>query len=223
MPQIQLYNHLIQFPLFIGMSRSDLDEVVAKTKFDFFKVHPHKVFLKTDTPCEHLYLLTHGTLRGTRTADNHHYTVDETLSAPLMLETHRLFGLHQRFAHTYTAVTPCNFIRISKAEVVRLSTRFEIVRINLVNLLATIGQRYSALPWKAPQTEIEKKIATFIHLHCSKPAGEKVIHIKMEVLAAEIAESRLNVSKALHAMENRQLLTLQRGCIHIPALERLLQ
>ena len=34
---LQIYDQLLQFPLFLGMSRDDLSQVAAHTKFDFVK------------------------------------------------------------------------------------------------------------------------------------------------------------------------------------------
>jgi hypothetical protein len=44
----------------------------------------------------------------------------------------------------------------------------------------------------------------------------------MERLAHELNDSRLNISQALNMMESQQLVILHRGCIEIPAFERLI-
>jgi hypothetical protein len=55
-----------------------------------------------------------------------------------------------------------------------------------------------------------------------RPAGEKTLNIKMETLATLIAESRLNVSRELNAMQQEGLISITRGIIRVPALEKLL-
>jgi hypothetical protein len=47
------------------------------------------------------------------------------------------------------------------------------------------------------------------------------VRILMTRLAAELGDSRLNVSKVLNAMQADGLLTLYRGRMVIPSLERL--
>lgn len=44
----------------------------------------------------------------------------------------------------------------------------------------------------------------------------------MERLAAEVNDSRLDISRALNKMQNEGLLQLSRGRITIPALEKLI-
>jgi len=48
------------------------------------------------------------------------------------------------------------------------------------------------------------------------------VQILMTRLAMEVNDSRLNVSRALNAMQQRGLLRLHRGRIEVPSLERLL-
>jgi DNA-binding Lrp family transcriptional regulator len=49
-----------------------------------------------------------------------------------------------------------------------------------------------------------------------------MLKIKMEVLAEQIGESRLNVSRCLNELENEGVLTHSRAIMNIPALERLI-
>jgi DNA-binding GntR family transcriptional regulator len=44
----------------------------------------------------------------------------------------------------------------------------------------------------------------------------------MTQLAQELNDSRINISQALNQMQDDGLITLHRGRIHIPMLERLL-
>ena len=57
--------------------------------------------------------------------------------------------------------------------------------------------------------------------HCKRPAGEKHIKIKMETLAKELNDSRLDVSKALNNMKAEGKIMLTRGMIHVPHAERI--
>ncbi|MBF1590811.1 MAG: winged helix-turn-helix domain-containing protein, partial [Prevotella shahii] len=65
------------------------------------------------------------------------------------------------------------------------------------------------------------RIARFFIVHCLHPAGKKLVHIKMEKLANEMNDSRLNVSRALNHMQSQGLIELKRGRIAIPMLEKL--
>ena len=51
---------------------------------------------------------------------------------------------------------------------------------------------------------------------------KKSLKIKMERLAHELNDSRLDVSKALNKMESENLVILHRGLVEIPAFELLI-
>ena len=49
----------------------------------------------------------------------------------------------------------------------------------------------------------------------------KTLKIKMEQLAKELLETRLNVSKMLHELSDKELVSISRGKIVIPNAENL--
>lgn len=222
MPSLQLYDKLLQFPLFQGMGRGDLMQVVTRTKFDFVKIAAGKRVVKEGEPCDRLYFLVNGTIKTETPADDHSYTFVEELSAPYAIQPECLFGLSQRFRSTCQALTDLNLIAIDKKEVVNLSDSFIVFRINLVNLFATNTQKLLSRPWARTPRDLRGRIIRFFITHCQRPAGPKTVYILMEQLAIEMNDSRLDVSRALNAMQADGLIQLSRGRIIIPALERLL-
>src|SRR5574344_2318758 len=99
-----LFDKLLALPLFQGMSHNDLDTIVSSTKFEFRKSDANTVVFHEGDAYTDLCFVILGTLRTTTTADDHSYRVTEYIKAPLLLQPDRLFGLRQRFTHTYTAM-----------------------------------------------------------------------------------------------------------------------
>ena len=222
MASLQLYDQLLQFPLFQGLSRDELMQVAGHTKFDFQKHPSSKTIIKENDTCSHMYFLLSGTLRMTTRALDHSYAVDEQVTAPYMIQPESVFGYHQQYTHEFFSLTPVNLLRLDRHEVMRLSGDFLVFRINLLNIFATQSQKFSMQQWKQAPTSLPERIARFFVQHSVYPAGAKTFHILMKRLAAEVNDSRLDVSRALNAMQADGLLTLYRGRIEIPQLERLL-
>lgn len=65
MPAIHLYDKLLQFPLFQGMSHSELMEVVAHTRIGFHKYPAEKTLWTAGSRCEQLVFLINGQLIAT--------------------------------------------------------------------------------------------------------------------------------------------------------------
>ena len=172
--------------------------------------------------CDSLLFLIKGSADAIGRADDNSYSITETVTAPDILQPERIFGLTQRYSRTFKAATDCSFISLGKMETLALAENYEIFRLNLLNIICTKSQRLTRYPWRTQPKDIRHKIVRFVETRCLRPAGEKTVRIKMERLADEISESRLNVSRELNAMHAEGVISLKRGEIHINALERLI-
>jgi CRP-like cAMP-binding protein len=219
---MEIYDRLLQFPLFQGMSHNELMQVVAHTKIGFTKSAAGKRIVREGETCTHLFFLISGTLTAETTADDGSYTVVEQLSAPYILQPERLFGIQQRYTSSFTAATPCHFITIDKQEVLLLLETQLVFRLNMLNLTATEAQRLSRHPWRSVPPTLRDAVVRFFIQHTLRPAGSKTYRILMTRLAAELNCNRLQVSQTLNQLQADGLLTLHRGRIEIPMLERLL-
>ncbi len=222
MASLQLFDQLLQFPLFLGMSRDDLGRIAGHTKLDFQKESARTVIYSEGAACTHLCFLLSGTVSVETRSDDGSYTLTEQLTAPIMLQPEALFGYNQRYTHRFRSLTPVALLRLERSEVVRLSEEFLIFRINLLNLLSTHTQKLLHQPWRRCPQSLEERIVRFIALRCLHPAGPKTLHILMTQLAAEVGDSRLDVSRALNHLQREGLLTLHRGRIEVPQMERLI-
>ena len=97
-----------------------------------------------------------------------------------------------------------------------------VFRLNMLNLLAADAQRLRHRAWRSAPQSLLDRITRFFFSRCLYPAGPKTFYILMNQIAAELNDSRLDISHALNAMQADGLLTLHRGRIEIPMLERLL-
>lgn len=221
MKNLQIYELLLQFPLFQGMSRDDLQHMAAHTKFDFRKYHAGDIVFRAGMPCRHLYLLTHGSARLTTESDDGLLAVEETISAPFMPQIERLFGIEQYFCATMTAAGDINLMLIDKREVTALLEHLLVLRINMINHYAHLAQRLRKRLWQIPTLTLAQRVTTFFAEHCTQPSGEKEFRILMRHLAQSINASRRDVSKVLNDLEDSGLIQLHRGRITIPAIEQL--
>ena len=228
------FDLLLRLPLFQGMSRDDLTEVVAHTKLEFVKVQPHHVIAKEGDVCDKLTFILKGSVTVSTTFNIHfssrnyalsikHYALEEPLHSPIVLQPERLFGLHQQYSHTFIADTPCQLLIIQKQDIMNLSSTFPIFQINLLNILSTQVQKLENRQWQTAPASQRKRLVNFFVSRCLYPAGEKCFKMRMNDLAHELNCSRLDVSKLLNTMQEEKLLFLSRGKITIPHLEHLIQ
>ena len=220
---MEIYDRLLQFTLFQGMSLADLMQVAGHTKFGFSKLVSGKRLVREGDPCTHLIFLTSGTLRVDTLSDDYTCRVSETVSAPYIIQPERIFGVNQRYTSSFRAETPCNLITIDKQEVLLLLETQLVFRLNMLSLMAAEVQRQYHHAWRSAPKTLRERIIRFFFSRCLYPAGAKTFYILMNQIAAELNDSRLDISHALNAMQADGLLTLHRGRIEIPSLERLLE
>lgn len=222
MPVLKIFDQLLQFPLFQGMSRDDLEIIAGHIRFGFVKVAAGRQVVAAGDACQQLYFLINGSVKVETSSEDYGYTVTEQFSAPYILQQEAIFGYYQRYTHTYTTLSDTNFLTIEKEEVLRLLEDFLVFRLNLVNFFATQTQKQARLLWQRSPQDLKGRVVRFLTSHCLYPAGQKVFSILMEQLALELNDSRLNVSRVLNQLQHEELVELHRGKIIVPQLERLL-
>lgn len=215
------YDTLLRFPFFQGMNETELAEIATKTKFDFINVSPKQYIISKGTTCNQLLLLSDGEVLVSQKDANGTCLLKERICQPLAIQPERLFGLNQNYTLTVQALSKCSLLALNKQEVLKLLSHYMLFQFNMLNFLSTSAQRYRQLLWNTKPQGVQYKIILFILNRCLTTNGYKDIKIRLYDLASEISESRLNVSKALHEMQGKGLLQMNRLHILVDDLEKL--
>ena len=117
--------------------------------------------------------------------------------------------------------TEAHTVSISKAFVLSDLFKYEIFRLNYMNIVSNRAQNLCSRLWEEPTQDLREKIIRFFLLHCEKAQGEKIFKVKMDDLARYLDDTRLNTSKALNELQDKGLLELRRKEILIPDAQKL--
>ncbi len=222
MEDLSIFSTLLNYPIFNGLGKIDLEGIVSQTRFDFRKVGAGKTIAVVDSLCDRLFLLLSGTVEVIRNAADHGYVITEKLSAPMLFQTECLFGYQRRFTHTFIANTSVSIMTIDRDEVMRFMETYPVVRMNVINQLAESLLKERSVVWKHQNSSLTDRLIAFISNHLIYKAGEKHIKIKMARLAYELNASRLEISKVLNALDDLHMIKLGRGGFVVPKMELLL-
>lgn len=227
------WDTLASLPLFVGMSRKELESIMTQTRIDFNKLEAGTVIARRNQPCGKLIIAISGELLCETCSDDNAYKIEENISAPMILQSAGIFGKYQVFTKTIKAVTQTNTITFEKDELHNLLDKSLIFRINLIGLLATQLQKREQQLWERqyhPMGDtladlrndlLVYRIKQFIKHRCVTPAGQKVLYVSMETLGGLLGHNRQQISKALCSLEQEGHLTCSRGKIVIPQLQYL--
>lgn len=211
-----MFSSMLQLPLFQGICQEDFTNILGKVKLHFTKHKSGETFIQKGDMCNDLIFLLKGKLSVSTSAKDGSYVFVEYIQSAYLIEPHTLFSFDTHYTSSYTAESEINLLRISKEHVVKDLFKYEIFRINFTNYICNRVQTLNSRIWHNTSGSVEYKIARFILMRSERPEGEKVIRIKMDDLAHHLDDTRLNISRALNELQDRNLLQLRRKEIFVP-------
>lgn len=216
-----MYDMLLQLPLFQGLGKNDITDILTKVKFHFHHYPQDTYLVRQDDECKHVCFLLKGSLLAETESKNHTYTLYERIASPYMIELYSLFGLTPRYHSSYWTETEVNILTIDKQYLFNELSHYAVCQFNFANIICSRAQQQYKQIWNDPYGELRTRFIQFIRQHTLRPAGYKRLRTKMEDLALLLNDRRINISKMLNEMQDEKLINLRRKEIEIPALENL--
>ena len=217
-----MYDTLLSLPLFQGMSQADFNSLLQKIRLDFVRYEEGSTIISSGQTCKSFAFLINGTVESSRDGMDGNLTFMEQIDAPCLIEPYSMFGRVGSYQRTYSAVTPCSFLMVDKQYIYTELGKYNICRMNLLNILSGRVQQLDSHVWALQGDTLRGRIIRFIKGLSDIQTGTKKLCIKMNDLATLMDATRLNVSRELNALEAEGLITLRRKEILIPALENLI-
>ena len=115
-----MYDVLLQLPLFQGVSRVKMSEIIEKTRFHFLKYQDNEIIARRGEECTHMKFIVSGSARAELKNINGKIRVTETLHAPNILYPNHLFGRNTTYPSEVTAKENCGIMQIDKQAFVTL-------------------------------------------------------------------------------------------------------
>ena len=205
-----MYNTLLQLPLFQGMSKDELSEIIERVKLHFVRVDDKRPLFVQGEPCDKLAFLLNGKLVSETTAPCGTFTFVEVYDTPMMIEPHSLFGRRPCYKATYTAQEEASLLIIDKQYIYDVLGSYEIFRMNFFNQLCYKTEQLYERVWNIDSQPLEGRLIYFIRNLCNTLQGTKILRIKMEDLARLMDDTRLNISNVLNQWQAEGLIEMRR-------------
>jgi CRP-like cAMP-binding protein len=220
--ELPMYDTLLSLPLFQGMSQADFNSLLQKIRLDFVRYEEGATIISAGERCKSFAFLINGTVESSREGMESNMSFMEQIDAPFLIEPYSMFGRVGSYQRTYTAATPCSFLMVDKQYIYTELGKYNICRMNLLNILSGRVQQLDSHVWTMEGADLRGRIIRFIKGLSDIQNGTKKLIIKMNDLATLMDATRLNVSRELNALEAQGLISLRRKEIFIPALENLI-
>lgn len=169
-----MYTMLISLPLFNGVSKEKLTEIVGNTKLHFLKYPAGEQFIKAGDNCTHLQFIISGSVKSEITNKDGRFTVSQTLNAPTVISPDFIFGRHTTYPCSVTALEPTGILQIDKCEYLKILQSDQIFILNYLNLLSMNAQKAVDGILAVATGSLEERIAFWI-VAMTQPAGEDIV------------------------------------------------
>ena len=176
-----MYDVLLQLPLFQGLRRDDLTQILDSVKIEFRKAKEPTIIAHQGDDCRQLMYLLNGELICTQKNESCHFELNERLTDTQLIEPYSLFGKCPSYRATYEASPDTTLLLIDKAFILRNLFTYSIIQLNYLNILSCRCQDLQTVINAQKEEGVEMKIKNFIKQRCIQPYGEKWINIKKQI------------------------------------------
>ena len=210
-----MFEKLQELPLLIGLSVSELMEILENVKFEFNKYDEGTTIASQGDRGEKVIYILKGEICVDRRGGDMIFTeyVDKT---PFLLEPENLWGMKQKYTHTYSFNTEGNTCSIDKKQLNYLISNYGVMKTNLLSMVCNKLQTANQALQLPISNDLETRVIRYFSNNMLTKTGRKSIRVKMNTLADAVDATRLNISKVLNDWQEKNLVKLGRGMIEIP-------
>lgn len=210
-----MFDTLLELPLFKGVSREKITEIVEKAKFHFLKYLPGGEVIRPGEPCSHLKFVLSGNIRLTIANEDSRFSVGQTLSGPDVILPDFLFGRATSYPCRGEALTPLSILQIEKSDYLKILTMDRVFLLNYLNFLSMNAQKAVDGVLALSMGSIETRIAFWI-ISLTQPTGIDIkLQCKQRALSSVFGVQRSSLISALDNMKNAGLIDYRPGEVEI--------
>ena len=197
---INMYENLMSLPLFKGISYKRVSEMVGNTRLAFLKFLPGENIFAAGTKCDCLKFVFSGSVRLSMSSSNERVSIEQTLTAPAIIQPDYLFGRNTIYQVSASAVDTVSIIELDKAALISLLREDEIILFNYLNILATDAQKTTDGMMAVISGSIEERIAFWIISMTQMGSEDIVLRARARDLYTVFGVARSSFIAALDSM-----------------------
>ena len=218
-----MYEILMGLPLFKGVSRYKISEVVGMTKFHFLKYLEGETVVTAGDPCTHIIFIISGKLRVTIANSNSRFKVSQPLEGPNESAPEFLFGRAPFYPCTAVALEPVSILQISKTDYTKILNSDEIFLFNFLNILSRNAQKAVDGILAITTGSLEERIAFWI-ISLTQPGGTDIsLTCRQRDLYSLFGVQRTSFISTLDSLKERGIIEYDTNEIRINSRQSLLE
>lgn len=201
-----MYEILMGLPLFNGVSRDCISQIIEKYKFHFLKYLPGEQIIAAGDTCTHIKFIISGSVRSKIENADGRFKVSQTLTAPEVIAPEYLFGRATQYPCTIIASDAVGVLQISKSEYMEILKSDQIFMFNLLNILSMNAQKSVEGILAMTTGNLEERIAFWIIALTQVGGYDIILECKQRDLYALFGVQRTSFIAALDKMKSQGVI-----------------
>lgn len=201
-----IYETLMQLPLFNGVSYNRITEIIGNTKLSFTKYLPGERIITAGDPCTHIMFVIGGKVQLTIRNYDDRFQVRQTLNAPSVITPDYLFGLNTLYPATATAVDTASLMQITKRDFISIMKDDEVCLYNYFNYISTNAQKAVDGVIAVTSGSLEERIAFWIIALTQRDATDIVLTCRQRALYTFFGVQRSSFISTLDSMKEKGII-----------------
>lgn len=210
-----IYQTLMQLPLFQGVSRAKLLELVEKTRFHFLKYEDGEKVASRATACTHLKFLLSGSIRCEMSTYDGKVRLIQTLHAPDIIAPDHIFGRSTHYPGNYYAEGQVGLMQIDKSTFMSFMQDEPIFLINMLNILSRRSQKSKESLLSISNGDLRERLAYWIVNLTSRNATDIHINARQRDLYSYFGVQRTALLNTLAEMKQEKIIDYTINEVHI--------
>ncbi|MGN0213587.1 MAG: Crp/Fnr family transcriptional regulator [Muribaculaceae bacterium] len=201
-----IFDTLMALPLFQGVSRLKLSELVEKVPFHFKKYHDGNTIISAGDKCNSLCFLVSGQARIDIPCQNRKIHIIETISAPNVIGPEYLFGKTTAYPFSMSAHGMCGTLQVAKSDYINMLQSDKVFLFNILNILSRNNQLSTSSMLSITRGSISERIAQMVAMLTHNESTDIRIFFKQKDFSTMLGSQRTSFINALEHMKDEGLI-----------------
>lgn len=217
-----MYEKLMELPLFQGVSRDKLSELIEKTPFHFIKFEPGQEIIAPGDLCSHIRFIISGDVEIEIENPAKRVSISETISGPNVIGPDFLFGRDTFYPFRVKAKSECGILQIIKADYINILQKDKVFLFNLLNMLSRNSQKGINGIMSLTTGSIAERLSFIIISLTHRGSKNIIMKFKQKDLCSVLGAQRSSLINALVKMKEDNIIDFTVSDITIKSREKLL-
>lgn len=212
---VNMFDKLMELPLFQGASHEQISALVAKIPFHFLKFSDGQRIIASGSASTHLRFIVSGKARSVTSGAAARVAVAQTLSAPNVVGADFMFGREPAYPFDLYAVGDCGMLQLSKADYMSIVRSDDVFLFNILNYLSRNAQKPKLSLQHMSHGLVAERIAFMVSMFTSKASADIAITFRQKDLCLMLGTRRTALVSALSSLKARGIVDYTSSTISV--------